>query len=291
MKPALNYVLVLPDKPKVETSLIIPDTVHVPYVTGKVLMIGEGTYNQRTGDFRPVQLRIDDEICYTPNSGYLVIHDNLECLLLREEEVFTKNGNPINDWIGVEFDEKHNRVVKIGDLEIARPNEWVFEDHGYDKTMYDINRNLKETKPQIAKVVRENKRYGLKKGDLVFTHYLQYDNAIEVEGIRYVNFKAILFKINAEHDYEMADDSFLAKRLVVEAPKTESGIFLTPNEDKKEPLKLIITHVPRNTDIKVGDVIISEDDNQYEVKLHDEDYIYITKQWIVGVEQNDSIKG
>lgn len=291
MKPALNYVLVLPDKPKVETSLIIPDTVHIPYVNGKVLEVGDGTYNQRTGEYRPVQLRKDDRICYTPDSGYLVIHDDCECLLLREEEVFTKNGNPINDWIGVEFDEKHNRVVKIGDLEVARPNEWVYEDHGYDKTMYDINRNIKETTPQIATVIRENKRYALKKGDLVFTHYLQYDNAIAVEGVRYIDFKTILFKINGKNNYEMVDDSFLCKRLIKKAFKTASGIFLTPDEDKKEPLKLIVTHVPRNTDIKVGDIIISEDDNQYEINLHDEDYIYITKQWIVGVESNDSIKG
>lgn len=283
MKPNLNYVLILPDEPIIETSLIIPDTIVEPYVKGTVLEIGNGVYNQRTGDLRLVQTRKGDRVCYVPNTGFMVAHGELNCILLREEEIFTRNGEPINDWIGVQFDEEHNRVVKFGDLEIARPNGWVYEDHGGDQTMYDVNRDLKNTVPQIATIIKPNKNYGLVEGDTVYTHYLQYDMAITVDGVKYIKFNAIFFKVNGEHDYEMADGILLAKRIVVEAPRTASGIFLTADEDKKEPLRLEVTHVPRDTDIKVGDTIITADDNQYEINLHNEKYVKITPDWIVGV--------
>jgi co-chaperonin GroES (HSP10) len=182
------------------------------------------------------------------------------------------------------FDEDHNRVVDIGGLKIARPSQWEFNDHGYeDRTMYDINRNIKETVPQIAKVVKPNSKYALKEDDNIFTHYLSYDSSVEVEGVKYIKFTSILFKINGDHDYEMADDSFMTKQLVIDSPKTASGIYLTSDVNKKQPLKLEVTHVPRNTEIKVGDIIVSEDDNQYRINLHNEEYVYITKQWIIGV--------
>lgn len=284
MKPNLNYILILPD-PVVESTLIItPDTVQTPFIKGTVVETGDGCYNQRTGEFRPVQVKKGDKVTYMPNVGYLVDNDGQSCVLIREEEIFTSNGKPINNWIGVKFDEKHNKTVNIGGVEIIRPETWVYQEFD-DKTMYEDNKNLKETKPQIATIINPNSKYGLQNNDLVFVHYLQYTSSVIIDGIKYIPFNTIFFKINGKDDFEMADDVYLAKEVIIEAPKSDFGIFLTPTDDKKEPLKLKITHVPRNSDIKVGDIIITEDDYQYTINVYGETYVKITPEWIVATTE------
>jgi hypothetical protein len=149
-----------------------------------------------------------------------------------------------------------------------------------DKTMYENNKDLKATNPQIAKVVSPNPKYGLQKGDLVFVHYLQYSTELIIDGIKYIPFNTIFFKINGKDDFEMADDTYLAKQILIEAPKTSSGIFLSSLETKKEPLRLTVTHAPRNAKIGVGNTIITEDDYQYEIEIYGEKYVKITPEWI-----------
>lgn len=280
MKPNLNYILILPD-PVVESDLIItPDTVAKPFVKGTVVATGKGCYNQRTGEFRPVQVKVGDKVSYVPNIGYLVDNNGVACVLIREEEIFTANGKPLNDWIGVKFDENHNKTINIGGIEIIRPEMWVHQEFD-DRTMYEDNKDLKATNPQLATIVNPNAKYGLQVDDLVFVHYLQYGSSLIIDGIKYIPFKTIFFKINGKDDFEMADDTYLAKQIIVEAPRTESGIFLTPTEDKKEPSKLTITHVPRNSTLKAGDTIVTEDDYQYTINVYGETYVKITPEWIV----------
>jgi len=279
MKPNLNYILILPE-PVVESKFIFtPDTIAKSYTKGTVVSTGDGCYNQKTGDFRPVQVKVGDKVAYTPNVGYLVDNDGKACVLLREEEIFTANGFPINDWIGIKFDESHNRTVNVGGIQIARPETWVYQEFD-DKTMYENNKDLKATNPQIAHILNSNVKYGLQKDDLVFVHYLQYNSDLIIDGIKYIPFNTIFFKINGKDDFEMADGILLAKRILVEAPKTNSGIFLSSVETKKEPLKLVITHIPRDSKLKTGDIIITEDDYQYEIDVYNETYVKITPDWI-----------
>lgn len=279
MKPNLNYILILPEQ-SVESSLIItPETMAKPFVKGTVVATGDGCYNQRTGEFRPVQVKVGDKVSYVPNIGYSVDNDGQYCILIREEEVFTANGKPINDWIGVAFDETHNKTTNIGGIEIARPDTWVYQEFD-DKTMYLDNKDLKATNPQIASIVNPNSRYGLVVGDLVFVHYLQYGTSLVIDGVKYIPFKTIFFKINGEDDFEMADNTYLANEILVEAPKTSSGIFLSSIETKKEPLRLIVTNAPRNSSIKVGSTIVTEDDYQYSINVYGKEYVKITPEWI-----------
>jgi co-chaperonin GroES (HSP10) len=279
MKPNLNYILIEPKEPIGSSVIITPDTIDKKYIKGKVVEVGDGCYNQKTGEFRPTKCRVGDEVAYVSNIGYLVYDNDRACVLLREEEIFTANGQPINDWIGIKFDENHNRTVNVGGIEIARPETWVYQEFD-DKTMYENNKDLKATNPQIATIVNPNSKYGLQKGDLVFVHYLQYTSELIIDGVKYIPFSTIFFKINGKDDFEMADDVYLAKRIIVEAPKTSSGIFLTSTDNKKEPLRLTITHAPRNAKIGVGETIITEDDYQYEIEIYGENYVKITPEWI-----------
>jgi co-chaperonin GroES (HSP10) len=282
MKPNLNYILILPDEVETGTSLILPETITIPYSKGTVIEVGDGCYNQTTGELRKVQTRKGDKVYFVPNAGYAMAHDGLECVLIREEEIYTRNGEPINEWIGVEFDHNHNKTVKHGGLELVKSTSWFYEELE-GKAMYDVNRDLKDTNPQIATIVTENKSYGLKKGDKVFVHYLQYDTKLEFDGVKYINFNTIFFKINGEDDFEMADGVYLAKRTIIEAKKTESGIYITSEEAKPEPLKIKITHVPRNNVFNVGDIAVTADDFQYEIDVYGEKYVKVTPEWIVGV--------
>jgi hypothetical protein len=111
-------------------------------------------------------------------------------------------------------------------------------------------------------------------------HYLQYGTSLIIDDVKYIPFQTILFKINGKDDFEMSDNTFLAKQIVIEAPKTSSGIFLSSEEIKKEPLKLIVTHVPRNSKINVGNTIVAEDNYQYEIDIYGEKYVKITPEWI-----------
>ena len=279
MKPNLNYILIEPKETVASSIIIMPETTAKRYVKGKVVAVGDGCHNQKTGEFRPTKVKVGDEVAYVPNVGYLVYNEDTPCVLLREEEIFTANGIPINNWIGVEFDENHNKTVNVGGIEIARPETWVYQEFD-DKTMYENNKDLKSVNPQIATVVSPNPKYGLQKGDLVFVHYLQYSTELIIDGIKYIPFNTIFFKINGKDDFEMADDTYLAKKVLIEAEKTASGIFLTSTETKREPLKLTVTHVPRNSTIKVGNTIVTEDDYQYEIDIYGETYVKITPEWI-----------
>ncbi len=77
---------------------------------------------------------------------------------------------------------------------------------------------------------------------------------------------------------------YLGKEVISEAPKTESGIFLTPYDDQKELLKIKVTNVPESQDyIKEGNTIMSCDGNQYIINYEGEKFIKIDEVYIVGV--------
>lgn len=119
-----------------------------------------------------------------------------------------------------------------------------------------------------------------KKGDRVCTHYLSSanDKAFEHEGVEYhrVPLNAIFFRINEDETFDMNKNVYLAEQVVLEAPKTESGIYLTPFSEKKEPLRLKILCSPENNNgIKEGDTVISQDDYQYTLKYNNREYVKI----------------
>lgn len=191
----------------------------------------------------------------------------------------------LNKNLLVEFDETHNRVING----LYRPTEWVFEDTDSREgatTKYDVNRNKKETNPQIATVIVTNPDSTLKAGDKIFTHYLDYDTCskLDYEGKEYsvIRYTNVFFKIKGEGDYEMMPDTYLGEQVFSEGLKTESGIYLTPYDKIKETLRVKLTHVPEDSDFKVGETVVTTDDFQYEIEIDGRKLIKLTKQWIFG---------
>lgn len=125
-----------------------------------------------------------------------------------------------------------------------------------------------------------------KKGDTVLTHYLASgsDRSFEYEGLVYhrVPLNMIFLRINEDNSFELNDKVYVCDEIVVEAPKSPSGILLTPYDDKREPMRLRVLNVPKfNRGILVGDKIISQDDYQYTFNYDKKRYIQINYDHIL----------
>lgn len=195
----------------------------------------------------------------------------------------------LRDMIGVEFDMSHNNVYNVGGIELVRPDKWEHENTSYSETgtMYQKNTNLKDTLPQIATVIVENDNMPFKMGDKVFVHYLALNNAQEIEGVTAIHGKSVFFKIKDDGSYEMMEDVYLGQRVFNELEKTTSGIYLTSGEKGKEPLKIRITHAPKNSPLfKVGDTVLTVDDNQYELNVYEDGHIKLNT-WDIAIKIED----
>jgi co-chaperonin GroES (HSP10) len=188
--------------------------------------------------------------------------------------------NSIGDNLIVRYDVGHNRNVKIGDVTIEISRE--------------CNNDLKEGNDQRCVIVGVSKdEKWLKQGDEVFTHYLGSDksNMFEYEGEKYwrIPRKNVFFKIKKDGSFEMNDGVYICSEFKKEAPKTESGIFLTPYTEKVEPMTLIVLHEPKdNKGIKVGDKIMSDDAYNYTFNYDGERFVKIDYHFIAGVYGEES---
>lgn len=290
-KPNQNRILVLPDPTTNETESGIVSELFLPNSsTGRVVAVGKGLYDDRKQCYVVPQVQVGDRIVYSKGEYELIEEDESFYLLMRDTDVYMANGIAVNDYIAVKWDEKHNRLIKLGDFEFERPKEWVIEQHD-DKNLYDTNRDLKDTQPQIATVMKTNKKCNLKEGDTIYCHYLEYGRSVSIdidgEMCSFISYKSIFFRINGIHDYEMAPYTYLGERVIDEAPRTESGIYLTPQAEVNRTSHIKITHVPENASrelgmLKVGDIAVTSDDFQYEINIHDKKMIKLEGQWIIG---------
>jgi hypothetical protein len=125
-----------------------------------------------------------------------------------------------------------------------------------------------------------------KKGDTVLTHYLASgsDRSFEYEGITYhrVPLNMIFLRINEDKSFDLNEKIYICEEIVVEAPKSPSGILLTPFDNKREPMRLRALHVPKfSRGIVVGDKLISQDDYQYTFNYDKKKYIQINYDHIL----------
>jgi hypothetical protein len=75
---------------------------------------------------------------------------------------------------------------------------------------------------------------------------------------------------------------YICEEIVVEAPKSPSGILLTPFDTERQTMKLRALHVPKfSRGIFVGDKLISQDDYQYPFNYDKKKYIQINYDHIL----------
>jgi co-chaperonin GroES (HSP10) len=97
----------------------------------------------------------------------------------------------------------------------------------------------------------------------------------------------ILFQILPDGTFKLPDNLYLGEAVYSEEEITPSGIIML--EGKKDNLKVKLTHLAQNnTDLKVGDIVLSVDKNNYEFDYWGKKYIKIMSDEIVGVINNEN---
>lgn len=188
-----------------------------------------------------------------------------------------------------------NNVFRSGELELEKPvGVYEFDEaHQERRFMTDGNINRLEVNPQIATIVASSEKFNLKKGDKVLMHYMAWEwckeeKPLDIEGqdVYRTEGEYVLGYIRNDQ-YFPVDNTYFGKRVYLEAPKTASGIFLSPYDKINQASHIQITHLPEITlrDYKFltkGQIAITVDDKQYPFMIGEEEYIKLTAEEIVG---------
>lgn len=89
IEPMFNYLLVEKDEEKSVSNggIFIPDTSKEKPSTGTVVAVGKGVWNEKTGEFVPMTVKVGDRILFGKNAGQTITLNEQEKHLLRETEV------------------------------------------------------------------------------------------------------------------------------------------------------------------------------------------------------------
>lgn len=189
----------------------------------------------------------------------------------------------IGNKLRVRFDVKHNRLFKVGGLELIRPDEWLNrEDNGESK--YEENVNYLETKPQICEVLIANDNYPYKVGDVLFAHYMAWETSQcgdIITNEAFIIGDYIFFQILPDGSWKLADNIYIGKQVYTEEIVSPSGIIIDLGK-KKENLQVKLTHLPDNSEFEVGDTVLSIDKYNYEFTIYPDKYIKLTRDEIAG---------
>ena len=186
----------------------------------------------------------------------------------------------------VKFDGSHNSVYDLGNgIILERADAWE-HDEGTAEQHKLVNHNVNkiDVNPQLARVIVAGENPFFQEGDLVFTHYLAFENMepIELYGEEYsiIDDELVMFKI-VDGEKVMPDGCFLAEQIIDKEMKLESGLIINVVENKKA-LTVKITHVPEKVShIKLNDTVLSIDDFNYEFPYEGKKYVFIREEEIV----------
>lgn len=148
-------------------------------------------------------------------------------------------------------------------------------------TRFEENNNYLETNPQICTVVHSSAHHPYRVGDKLFVNYLAWEWREKTEDGHLIEADSVFFVIEPDETLRMEPHTYLGEAIYAEDVVTASGILLSGG--KKDNLRVRITHIPPNSDFKVGDVIVSIDKNNYELTYQGKKYVKITTDEIVGV--------
>lgn len=192
----------------------------------------------------------------------------------------------------VEYDRSHGKILAkgIGGTEIVRAEKWLnhdAEENENTTSRFDENTNYLETNPQIAIIKHPNINLDYVAGDKIFLHYMAWEWAELTEHGHLIDTDFILFQILPHGTFKLPDNLYLGEAVYSEEEITPSGIIML--EGKKDNLKVKLTHLAQNnTDLKVGDIVLSVDKNNYEFDYWGKKYVKLMSDEIVGVINNEN---
>lgn len=190
----------------------------------------------------------------------------------------------LHNRIVVRFDETDKKLFNVGGVELYRPDEWLHKSEE-GKTTYTENTNYLETKPQRATVTHTNEKYPYQVGDKVFLHYMAHTTstyAIEETKDAFVFADYVFFTFNEDGTYKMAEGVYFGEQIYSEDEKTPNGIIINVLGHKPKLCQIKLTHVPDDSEFKIGDVILTVDSYQYPANVDGKDYVMVRESEIAG---------
>lgn len=196
----------------------------------------------------------------------------------------------IGSRVLVRFNESHNKVFKIGNIELIKPDIWQYNSGESDDKM-DGKVNKLLVNPQIAEVVATNQKHKLSKGDMVFVHYMAYEwkdeNSVNMNGVEctMIDGLQVFFKI-VDDKIVMQPDMFLGE-VIHEEKMTMSGIIISVDSVRKSAT-IKITNKPKSVkrewdSIDVGMIVNTVDDFQYPITYNGNNYVVLKSNEIAGI--------
>lgn len=187
----------------------------------------------------------------------------------------------IGDNILVEFAENKLERDLGGGLKIHIPERSKFDVvDGSEYTSRITDRKL--VNPQLAIVKAENNKFSFKIGDMVYLHYGAYELRYPYQDEQFfVNANMVFFTCN-DGEIKPIKGIHIGKVIEKEAPRTVSGIYLTPDAMVKEKCMIKLVHTsPNNYGFQDGDEVYTVDDHQYIFEYNGEKYVKLSEQYIV----------
>jgi len=184
----------------------------------------------------------------------------------------------------VKFDDLHNKIFKVGGVELYRTDEWLHRDE-QGKQSFEENCNYLETKPQVAVLRHSNSKYPYQPGDKLFLHYMAHVTATyanEADKDAFIDAYYVLFTFMPDGGYKMADGICFAEQLYTEDNVTPAGIIIDVLGHKPKLCQVRVTHAPEESEFKQGELVLTIDANQYPVRVDGKDYIMLREREIVG---------
>jgi len=89
VRPLGDKILVKRDEKveKTESGLFLPESAKDTPKTGSVTAIGQGRFNEKTGDYLPFSVKEGDRVLFSSYAGTEVKIDGTEMLLMSESEI------------------------------------------------------------------------------------------------------------------------------------------------------------------------------------------------------------
>lgn len=192
---------------------------------------------------------------------------------------------PLANNILVKFDP----VPTVGG--IIMPERYLIQeaDTPGENNAYGVSTNRKAINPQIVTILS-----GEHKDKKAFVYYGAYEIAKwpeGIDGIAIIPDTTIFFFIDP---IEPVAATYLGEEVFSEGDKTESGIYITPYAERKEGILIRIIHIPKEGQVSyadkliaVGDIVVTIDQHQYDLRFEDKKYIKLKATEIVGVKTED----
>lgn len=185
---------------------------------------------------------------------------------------------------------KNNILVRFDPVPtingLTVPERYLIQDADTDgeHDAYGVTTNRKAINPQVVTILQ-----GEHEGKKAFVYYGAYEIAKWPEPeIAVIPEGTLLFFIEPIRPISA---TYLGEEVFAEGERTASGIYITPFAEKKEGILIKITHVPEHGGVRygerhiiVGDIVVTIDAAQYDMRYEDQKYIKLRSSEIVGVK-------